>query len=57
MYLVRKHLDIPLKKIGEAFGGKDHTTVMSGIDKVEKELKTSVQLQQAVEELERLIEQ
>lgn len=52
MYLIRKHLDIPLKKIGEMFGGKDHTTVMSGIEKVEKELKTNVQFKKAIEELE-----
>ena len=52
MYLIRKHLDIPLKKIGEMFGGKDHTTVMSGISKVDKELKTDKQLQDAIRELE-----
>lgn len=52
MYLIRKHLDIPLKKIGDMFGGKDHTTVMSGISKVDKELKTNKQLQEAIEELE-----
>ena len=57
MYLIRKHLDIPLKKIGETFGGKDHTTVMSGISKVEKELKTDEQLKQAIEELEKLIKE
>ena len=57
MYLIRKHLDVPLKRIGEIFGGKDHTTVMSGINKVEKELKTDSQLQQAIEELESLINQ
>ena len=55
MYLIRKHLDIPLKKIGETFGGKDHTTVMSGISKVEKELKTDEQLKKAIEDLEKLI--
>ena len=52
MYLIRKHLDIPLKKIGDMFGGKDHTTVMSGISKVDKELKTNKQLQDAISELE-----
>ena len=57
MYLIRKHLDIPLKKIGEMFGGKDHTTVMNGINKVEKELKTNEQLRKAIEELERRINQ
>lgn len=55
MYLIRKHLDVPLKKIGDVFGGKDHTTVMSGIEKVEKGLKTDQQLKKAIEELEQRI--
>ena len=53
MYLIRIKLDVPLKKIGDMFGGKDHTTVMSGISKVEKELKTNDTLKTAVEELEK----
>ncbi len=51
MYLIRTMLDVPLKKIGEMFGGKDHTTVMSAISKVEKELKTDEGVRQAVNEL------
>lgn len=52
MYLIRKHLDVSLQKVGQMFGGKDHTTVMSGISKVDKELKTNKQLQDAINELE-----
>jgi len=53
MYLIRITLDIPLKKIGDMFGGKDHTTVMSGISKVDKELKTNESLKEAVAELQK----
>ena len=53
MYLIRNMLDVPLKKIGDMFGGKDHTTVMSAISKVDKELKTNEALKEAVEELEK----
>ena len=53
MYLIRLILDVPLKKIGQMFGGKDHTTVMSAITKVEKELKTDEKLQAAIEELKK----
>lgn len=52
MYLIRNMLDVPLKKIGDMFGGKDHTTVMSAITKVDKELKTDATLKEAVSELQ-----
>lgn len=57
MYLIRNTLDVPLKKIGEMFGGKDHTTVMSAIQKVDKGLKTDDNLREAVEEIERRLKQ
>lgn len=51
MYLIRMMLDVPFTKIGYIFGGKDHSTVMSGVNKVEKSLKTSINLQTAVNEI------
>ena len=53
MYLIRITLDVPLKKIGDIFGGKDHTTVMNAIQKVDKGLKTDPALREAVEELQK----
>ncbi len=56
MYLMRVTLtDISLKKIGAAFGGKDHSTVMSGISKVEKLLKTDASMQAAIKELKEMV--
>lgn len=55
MYLIRLTLDVPLKKIGDTFGGKDHTTVMNAISKVDKELKTDESLKVAIEELKKRI--
>jgi len=34
MYLVRELTDLSLPKVGEAFGGRDHTTVLHAIKKV-----------------------
>lgn len=51
MYLIRAMLDVPFARIGIIFGGKDHSTVMSGVNKVEKELKTNTLLQKAVSEI------
>ena len=53
MYLIRNTLDIPLKKIGDMFGGKDHTTIMSAVTKVDKMLKTDKELQAAIDELQK----
>lgn len=55
MYLCRTMLDTPLKKIGEEFGGKDHTTVMSSISKVENLLKQNSDYFIAIEELKNII--
>ncbi|MCD8204252.1 MAG: chromosomal replication initiator protein DnaA [Coprobacillus sp.] len=56
MYLIRNILtDVSLKKIGDIFGGKDHTTVINGVQRVEKELKTDASLKAAVDELTRRI--
>lgn len=36
MYLTRKELSSSFPAIGEFFGGRDHTTVMHGVEKVDK---------------------
>lgn len=51
MYLIRNLLDVPFTKIGQTFGGKDHATVMNGVQKVENAIKSDKDLQKAVTEL------
>jgi chromosomal replication initiator protein len=39
MYLIRELLDLPLVEIGKQFGGRDHSTVIHSIQKVEDDLR------------------
>ena len=55
MYLIRINIDVPLSKVGTIFGGRDHTTVMNGILKVENMLKSDEALKTAIEELQKRI--
>jgi chromosomal replication initiator protein len=36
MYIIRKTLSLSLKEIGLLFDGKDHTTVMHALGKIEE---------------------
>ncbi|KRM12649.1 chromosomal replication initiator protein DnaA [Paucilactobacillus suebicus] len=51
MYLSRELTDNSLPKIGTEFGGKDHTTVLHSIDKIEKSLDSDQHLQEDVQNL------
>jgi len=57
MYLARKITDLSLPKIGEEFGGRDHTTVIHAYEKISQAIKTDEQLQNAVKELTKRINQ
>lgn len=48
MYLCRDLLSTPYLKIGKIFGGRDHSTVITAVLKVETELKTDSQMQAAI---------
>ena len=51
MYLMRQHTDLSLPRIGEAFGGKDHTTVMYSCDKIGKLLTKDQKISQLVSKI------
>lgn len=38
MYLLKTDLSLPLSQIGDLLGGRDHTTIMHGVEKIEKML-------------------
>lgn len=51
MYLCREHTDLSLPKIGQLFGGRDHTTVMHAIDKVKSVMQSDREVFDRVSEL------
>ncbi len=51
MYLMRKHTDLSLPKVGDQFGGKDHTTVMYSCDKITQLVKRDLDLEQKIREV------
>jgi chromosomal replication initiator protein len=52
MYLIKQLLDTPLVQIGDVFGGRDHSTVIHSIRKVEAELQEDASFRQQVEAVE-----
>lgn len=45
MYLLSEEADLTVEKIGEVLGGRDHTTVMHGRDKIKKLISTDREMQ------------
>ncbi len=41
MYLMREETEAPLLRIGAALGGRDHSTVLHGCEKIEREMSES----------------
>jgi chromosomal replication initiator protein len=57
MYLSRKLTDMSLPKIGEEFGGRDHTTVIHAYEKISEGLKSDEALQHTINEITKKITQ
>ncbi|AZV55130.1 chromosomal replication initiator protein DnaA [Clostridium sp. AWRP] len=57
MYLCRKLTDMSLPKIGEEFGGRDHTTVIHAYEKISTNLKQDESLQNAIGDLTKRLNQ
>jgi chromosomal replication initiator protein len=55
MYLMRECTGLSLVKIGEIFGGRDHTTALHGIKKVEADMRARDATFRQVQDLTRLI--
>ncbi|WP_394614731.1 chromosomal replication initiator protein DnaA [Lentzea sp. JNUCC 0626] len=57
MYLCRELTDLSLPKIGQTFGGRDHTTVMHADKKIRKEMAERRRIYDQVQELTSRIKQ
>lgn len=51
MYLARELTDSSLPRIGEEFGGRDHTTVLHAYDKIQRMLQNNPSLQREISQL------
>jgi chromosomal replication initiator protein len=51
MYLMREETDASLPQIGEALGGRDHTTIIHGYEKVVEEMNGNPDLNRQINEL------
>ena len=51
MYLIRKMTNLSLKDIGDEFGGRDHTTVLHSIDRVEDMIKNDLEKSEIIKDI------
>ena len=57
MYLSRQMTDLSLPKIGEKFGGRDHTTVIHAFDKITEMIESDSVLKDEIEEIKEQLHQ
>lgn len=55
MYLMYEECRIPMEKIGQILGGRDHTTVLHGIEKIRTSINRDRELQRLVIEVRQYI--
>ena len=55
MYLMREETEAPLLRIGGALGGRDHSTVLHGCDKIEREMAQNDDFRREVSSLREML--
>jgi chromosomal replication initiator protein len=51
MYLIKTLLDLPYTEIGSLFGGRDHSTVIHSVNKVEADMAGNADFRHRVQKL------
>jgi chromosomal replication initiator protein len=57
MFICRDMTELSLPKIGEAFGNRDHTTVLHACDKISGEIRSNESLREIIREIEKAIKE
>lgn len=57
MYLARQLTKLSLPEIGQAFGGKDHTTVLHSCKKIDQDMSLNNDLKETIEKLTGILKQ
>jgi chromosomal replication initiator protein len=55
MYLSRELADVSLTKIGDEFGGRDHTTVMHACDRIKEELAVNRNVKERIDDVIKIL--
>lgn len=55
MYLCREMTDMSLPKVGDEFGGRDHTTVIHACEKINQDMANSAELRRTIEDIKKNI--
>lgn len=55
-YLLRRYTSLSYKAIGRLFGGRDHSTVMHAMEKIQDVMQTDSDLRDTVHQLEFLLQ-
>ncbi len=55
MYLLRRHLNLSYPDIGKFMGGKDHSTVMHGVNKIAEAMRSDPEIMNYVSTLEGIL--
>jgi chromosomal replication initiator protein len=51
MFLLQSECNLPFEKIGQLLGGRDHTTIMHGVDKIKQAVERDREVQRLVVEI------
>ncbi|MBI4948408.1 chromosomal replication initiator protein DnaA [Candidatus Berkelbacteria bacterium] len=56
MYILRERCKLSYPQIGEVLSGKDHTTIMYGVNKMEQQIKKSAQTEEDIKNINKELE-